>query len=101
MSLFINLDLDDIRRLEEDRREKKEANETRRNILRWLSLDDFEGTHEKYFEKRFQSTGQWLLDHPEFIKWRDGTQSSLLWCYGARKYSLYPHLNIFVLIFMV
>ena len=57
----------------------------RRNILRWLSLDDFEMTHETHFKKRFKNTGQWLLDDPRFINWGDGAQSSLLWCYGTRK----------------
>ena len=90
MSLFANLDADEIRKLDEDKREKKEADETRRNILRWLSLDDFEGTYERHFKKRFKNTGQWLLDDPCFINWRDGAQSSLLWCHGARKLQLYP-----------
>ena len=67
-----------------------------RKILRWLSLDDFEGTYEKYFEKRFKNTGQWLLDDPRFIDWRDGTQSSLLWCYGARKLQSYIYIYMWL-----
>lgn len=76
---------DEIHRLDEDRREKTQANETRRGILRWLSLEDFEDTHERHFKKRFENTGQWLLDDPRFISWKDGAKSSLLWCHGARK----------------
>ena len=57
----------------------------RRKILEWLSPGDYEETHERHFRKRFQSTGQWLLDDPRFISWRDEAQSRLLWCYGARK----------------
>ena len=57
----------------------------RRNILKWLSPGDFEETHQRHFKKRFGNTGQWLLDDPRFRNWRDETQSSLLWCYGARK----------------
>ena len=79
------MDVDEIRRLEEDRREKKEADKTRRKILRWLSLDDFDETHERYFQKKFKNTGQWLLDDHRFKNWRGGVQSSLLWCHGARK----------------
>ena len=75
------MDADEIRKLEEDRKE----NEIFRKVLRWLSSDDFEGTHERHFEKRFKNTGQWLLDDSRFKSWRDGVQSSLLWCHGARK----------------
>ena len=51
----------------------------------WLSEDDFEETHNRHYKKRCDKTGQWLLDDPRLISWRDGTQSSLLWCHGARK----------------
>ena len=80
------MDTDEIRRLAEDRREKEEADSKRRKILKWLSSEDFEETHERHFQKRFENTGQWLLDDPRFISWRDGIQSSLLWCHGARKF---------------
>ena len=66
-------------------RNKQEAYEMRRKILKWLSPDDFEETHERYFKKRFGNTGQWLLDDPRFRNWRDKAHSSLLWCHGARK----------------
>ena len=58
--------------------------ERRRKILKWLSPDDFEEVHERHVKKRFPNTGQWLLDDPRFISWRDETQSSILWCHGAR-----------------
>ena len=54
-------------------------------ILRWLSPDDFEQTHERHLNKRFEMTGQWLLDDRRFISWRNKAQPSLLWCHGARK----------------
>ena len=57
----------------------------RKEILNWLSSDDFEETHERHSKKRFENTGQWLLDDPRFREWRNKAQSSLLWCYGARK----------------
>ena len=56
--------------------------------MRWLSPDDYENTHNSHFNKRFKYTGQWLLDEPDFIEWRDKLQSSLLWCHGARKLKL-------------
>ena len=64
---------------------EKHGDEERRKILRWLSPDDFERTHERHLKKRFEKTGQWLLDDPRFISWKNGPQSSLLWCHGARK----------------
>ena len=81
--VYINEVLDEIRRLE---RNKKNMPKEK---LELLSLDDFEETHNMQFRKRYQHTGQWLLDDPRFINWRDGTQSSLLWCHGARKSYLY------------
>ena len=68
--LIINLGIDD---------------EERRKILIWLSPEDFEQTHEKHLKKRFAKTGQWLLDDPRFMSWRDEEQSGLLWCHGSRK----------------
>ena len=62
-----------------------DTDERRREILRWLSPDDFEDTHHKHFKKRFGNTGQWLLDDIRFTKWKDEAQSSLLWCHGTRK----------------
>ena len=47
-----------------------------------------------HFKKRFKGTGQWLLDDPRFTNWRDGTQSSLLWCHGARK--LYTYMVVYL-----
>ena len=37
----------EIRKLEEDKRNKAEAYEMRRKILRWLSSEDFEETHQR------------------------------------------------------
>ena len=82
---FANLEIGELRRLEEDKRKKTDAIEMHRKILEWLSPDDFEETHERHFKKRFKNTGQWLLDDSRFRNWRDETKSSLLWCYGARK----------------
>ena len=87
---------------EEDRRGKEEENEKHRKILMWLSSDDFEEVHERHFKKRFKNTGQWLLEDHRFINWRDGAQSSLLWCYGARKLQLYAYVQyIYILTYFV
>ena len=69
--------------------ERQEAIEIHGQILEWLSSDDNEETHEGHYEKWCENTGQWLLDDHRFISWRDKTQSSLLWCHGARKWKLF------------
>ena len=87
MALFIDWEIDipeELRRLEEHKR-NKETYEIRRKILRWLSSNDFEETHEGHFKERLGNTSQWLLEDPRFRNWRDEQQSSLLWCHGARK----------------
>lgn len=82
----VNLKEDEIYPLVKDNTRRQGTNETHQQILSWLSPDDFEETHEDYYRKRSRKTGQWLLDDPRFIDWRDQTQSSLLWCHGARKW---------------
>ena len=66
----------------------EKLDERRRKILKWFSVDDFDKIHESHFRKRFQGTGEWLLNDHRFITWRDGAQSRLLWCYGARKFPI-------------
>ena len=56
----------------------------RREILRWLSEDDFEETHDRHYKKRCQGTGKWLLVDSRLLSWQGSTQSGLLWCHGAR-----------------
>ena len=85
MPLFIDWEIDEICRLEEYKRNKEETYEIRRKILRWLSSNDFEETQERHFQGGLGNTSQWLLEDPRFRDWRDGQQSSLLWCHGARK----------------
>ena len=78
--------------------EQQEANIYCRQLLEWLSSDDYEETHEGYYRKRCKNTGQWLLDDPRFISWRDEAQSGLLWCHGTRKWSCYTScIPIFIL----
>jgi hypothetical protein len=51
-----------------------------------LSPLRFEETQHKniLIGRRATGTGQWLLESPEFLNWRDG-ESRKLWCYGIRK----------------
>lgn len=83
--LFIHLNKGKTQRVEEDLRNKEDANEMRRKVLEWLSPDDLEETHGRYWSRRLDNTGQWLLDDPRFQNWRDEAQSSVIWCHGARK----------------
>lgn len=85
----IDLKADEKHQLVEEEKRGQEANELRRQILRWLSPDDYAEIHEEHYGKRFRNTGQWLLDDPRFISWRDGMESSLLWCHGTRKCQYY------------
>ena len=78
----------------------EKLNERRRKILEWLSPNSFEEIHESNFGKRFQGTGQWLLDDSRFISWRDKAQSALLWCHGARTLHLQPILMAVVDLFI-
>ena len=94
MSIFLSLNLfsthtltwpDEIRKLEKEEENRLNADKSHREIMKWLSPDDFEETHERHFKKRFGNTGKWLLEDLRFVNWRDGIQSSLLWCHGARE----------------
>ena len=67
------------------------TDERRRTLLEWLSPDDFEEIHERQVNKRCKNTGQWLLDDPRFLTWRDASQSSILRCHGACRLQLCIH----------
>ena len=62
----------------------KERSET----LGWLSKLDFEETHQRNFSIRYGKTGEWFLKTKEFTEWIATNHSSLLWCYGARKFAI-------------
>ena len=64
-----------------------------RDILQWLSKDNFEATHERHWKKRSGNTGEWLLEHPDVVRWKEESNSGLLWCYGSRKCLLLPTVN--------
>jgi len=48
-----------------------EEGETR-ETLQWLSSLDFRSKQEDVLAKCCSGTGQWILNHEDFIKWRDG-----------------------------
>lgn len=53
-----------------------------------MSLIDPDDDHDRIYGKRYDKTGQWLLQNPKFKDWETSPATSLLWCYGGRKF--YP-----------
>ena len=63
----------------------KSSAKLRGRVLSWLSEIDHEHKHYSVRQPRVAGTGGWLLEQPNFLKWRDGTASSnVLWCYGIQ-----------------
>ena len=42
----------------------------------------FARIQEDTFDRRVPRTGEWLVQHPDFLRWRDSKMSSLLWVHG-------------------
>jgi ankyrin repeat protein/Cdc6-like AAA superfamily ATPase len=56
---------------------KLEDNE---KVIDWLSDLNFATTQNDTFSRRYDMTGEWLLEDKSFLTWRDG--NGLLWCPG-------------------
>ena len=56
-------------------------------ISNWLSPIVHQNMHESNGSRRYRETGVWLSETPEFKYWRDKSQSSIFWLYGARRLS--------------
>ncbi|RDW74453.1 uncharacterized protein DSM5745_07115 [Aspergillus mulundensis] len=55
----------------------------RRTILDWIAPLEQEQRHAFVTSLRVKGTGGWLLEHPEYTKWRDNPASPhVLWCHG-------------------
>ncbi|KAF7316019.1 ANK-REP-REGION domain-containing protein [Mycena indigotica] len=50
-------------------------------LIQWISPINFFLRHQAISEIRKKNTGDWLLEHPEFMKWKS-TTGSILWCTG-------------------
>ncbi|KAF7291214.1 Ankyrin repeat-containing protein [Mycena indigotica] len=50
-------------------------------LINWISPINFFLRHQAISEIRKKNTGDWLLEHPEFVKWKS-TTGSILWCTG-------------------
>jgi hypothetical protein len=82
LSRSIEADVVEVKRAvllqEQQSRDAKDS-----DILRWLTPSKPEETHLRIRESRLPGTGQWLLENPEFMAWRDREEvSSVLWCHG-------------------
>ncbi|KAK1751179.1 hypothetical protein QBC47DRAFT_308588, partial [Echria macrotheca] len=65
-----------------DNNTKLTIQETRRRILSWLPSMPFAKIQEDTFDRRVHGTGEWLVQHPDFLHWRDSQRSTLLWVHG-------------------
>ncbi|KAJ7118114.1 hypothetical protein C8R44DRAFT_189953, partial [Mycena epipterygia] len=63
-----------------DAARKQEAAE-RDQIIEWYSPLNFFLRQADIFNSRQPGTGQWLLEHDAFKKWKDGS-GNMIWCHG-------------------
>ncbi|KIK64960.1 hypothetical protein GYMLUDRAFT_380976 [Collybiopsis luxurians FD-317 M1] len=49
-------------------------------IYDWLKAPDCSANHVAAADKRTPGTGQWILNHPEYQKWKDCP--NILWIQG-------------------
>ncbi len=69
---------------EQERRfEDTAAREARRQILDWISTTKYYQKHQALRESRARNTGNWILQTSEYLRWRDGTGTTL-WCQGIQ-----------------
>jgi hypothetical protein len=54
----------------------------RRKILQWISPEPYIQHHEQTKSDVLSGTGEWLLSHPDFQKWKKESVSSILWLHG-------------------
>ena len=69
--------------------EKLESSE-RQKILEWISTIPYEENHFFARQGRTDGTGQWLLRHKRYRKWRTSSASMILWLHGDRKCHCVP-----------
>ncbi len=60
--------------------------EARPEILRWISTIPYKENHLTARQEWTKGTGEWLLNHEQYLKWRSSSSSSILWLHGIRKF---------------
>ncbi|KIK62150.1 hypothetical protein GYMLUDRAFT_552381 [Collybiopsis luxurians FD-317 M1] len=48
------------------------SNDEKEKIQTWLNAPDCNINFQIADDKRTEGTGQWILNHPEYIKWKQG-----------------------------
>ncbi|KIK62216.1 hypothetical protein GYMLUDRAFT_553418 [Collybiopsis luxurians FD-317 M1] len=56
------------------------SNDDKEKIQKWLDAPDCSVNFRVADDKRTEGTGQWILNDPEYIKWKQGP--SVLWIQG-------------------
>ena len=51
-------------------------------LLQWLSPVPFSSHHKRHSESTIPGSGQWLLDHGQYLHWRNTSQSSIFLLHG-------------------
>ena len=59
--------------------------ERRTKILQWISAIPYEDNHNTASVGHTSGTGEWLLQHETYIKWRTSPTCNILWLHGIRK----------------
>ena len=62
----------------------------RTEILQWISAIPYEDNHNTACTGHTNGTGEWLLRHDTYTKWRTSRSRNILWLYGIRKRPLSP-----------
>ena len=65
--------------------------ERRTKILQWISAIPYEDNHNTAVMGHTIGTGEWLLQHDTYIKWRTSHTCEVLWLYGIRKCRISNH----------
>ncbi|KAE9396684.1 hypothetical protein BT96DRAFT_921959 [Gymnopus androsaceus JB14] len=56
------------------------TNDTETKICDWLRAPDCSVNFQTAVDKKTHGTGQWIMDHPEYQKWKES--STVLWIQG-------------------
>ena len=62
----------------------------RTKILQWISAIPYEDNHDTASMGYTSGTGEWLLQHDTYIRWRTSRTRNILWLHGIRKRPISP-----------
>ena len=62
----------------------------RTEILQWISAIPYEDNHNTAAMGHTSGTGEWLLQHETYVKWRESSTCNVLWLYGIRESLVSP-----------